>query len=254
MNLHHLVELKYVSALAIFCVAILAAWVPFRQRLQTTRGYAFPRSEALASGVFLGAGLIHMLGDASDEFLHLHVHYPMAFLLAGISFLTLLLLEHYATEIAHHNKASSFSLAILAFVMLSIHSLFAGAALGLGKTFSTTILILIAIIAHKWAASFSLAIQLNKSSQPFKTNLIYFALFVLMTPIGIILGDQISHVSAQHNFIQPVFTALAAGTFLYIGTLHGLKRSVMIERCCNLRDFSFVIIGFALMAVVALWT
>jgi hypothetical protein len=39
-----------------------------------------------------------------------------------------------------------------------------------------------------------------------------------------------------------------------LGTLHGLERCVMVERCCNLRDFSFVIIGFLLMASVAMYT
>lgn len=252
--MHDLTTLKLFSAVLIFVIAIIAAWPPFRQRLKTLTGKDFPRSEALASGVFLGAGLIHMLGDASSEFTQLHVQYPLAFLLAGISFLSLLLLEHYATEISHEHQPSILSMSTLAFIMLSIHSLFAGAALGLTKSLSTTILILIAIIAHKWAASFSLAVQLNKSQNSLKTNMIYFGLFAFMAPLGILLGEQITHITTQHNFIEPVFTALAAGTFLYIGTLHGLKRSILVERCCNLRDFSFVIIGFALMAVVAIWT
>ena len=107
---------------------------------------------------------------------------------------------------------------------------------------STAALILIAILAHKWAASFSLAVQINKSTLSLKTGVLSFAVFAIMTPIGILLGNTVADLAGQ-NAIEPLFTAMAAGTFLYIGTLHGLKRSVMVERCCNLRDFSFVIIG-----------
>ena len=252
--MHSLNQFKEFSAVLTLVVAVVAGWIPFRQHLKTLKGKEFPRSEALASGVFLGAGLIHMLSGASSEFEKLNVHYPFAFLLAGFSFLSLLLLEHYASEVKHHETISSPAIATLAVIMLSVHSLFAGAALGLSNSITTSLLILVAIIAHKWAASFSLAVQLNKSRQPIKRQLVYFAIFAVMTPIGILLGEQVANISNHHNYIEPIFTSLAAGTFLYIGTLHGLKRSVMIERCCNLRDFSYVIAGFSLMAIVAIWT
>ena len=75
-----------------------------------------------------------------------------------------------------------------------------------------------------------------------------------MTPLGIYFGDVISTSLAEHTLIQPIFSSIAAGTFLYLGTLHGLSRSFMIEKCCNLKNFTYVIIGFSLMAVVAIWT
>lgn len=246
-------EIKFFSAILTLIVAVIAAWLPFHQRLQTTTGHEFPRGEALACGVFLGAGLIHMLGSAAHRFDQLGFNYPFAFLICGVSFLSLLLLEHFGTEIQAHGQKNSTSIVIVAFLLLSIHSLFAGAALGLSKGFATTILILIAIIAHKWAASFSLAVQINKSSMRVSAGVIYFAIFAVMAPLGILLGNSISQL-AQHNLAEPVFASIAAGTFLYIGTLHGLKRAVMIDRCCNLKDFIFVIVGFVLMAVVAIWT
>lgn len=249
-----LASLKIIFAVIILAIAVAAGWIPFRKKLLTLDGRDFPRGEALASGVFLGAGLIHMLGDSSHNFNAMGVTYPLAFLLAGISFLTLLYLEHLSGEFREHQNAQSPSIAILAVIMLSVHSLFEGAALGLSKNFSTTLLIFIAIIAHKWAASFSLAVQINKSALRWKEGLLYFAIFCIIGPLGILLGDSINQLSSLHNFWQPALTAIAAGTFLYIGTLHGLKRSVMVERCCNLHDFSYVIFGFVLMAVVAIWT
>lgn len=38
-----------------------------------------------------------------------------------------------------------------------------------------------------------------------------------------------------------------------MGTLHGLERSILIKDCCNTKQYTFVIIGFALMAIVAIW-
>ena len=247
-------SLKTLSIFLVLIVAVVAGWIPFKKKLNSLKGHDFPRGEALASGIFLGAGLIHMLGDAADGFSKAGFDYPMAFLLCGISFLALLLLEHWGTEVKHHEGGSSTTIAVLATVMLAIHSLFAGAALGISQQTGAVVLILIAILAHKWAASFSLAIQINKSKLSFNTGLTCFIIFVLMTPLGILLGNGLIHSAIGGTLIKPVFLALAAGTFLYIGTLHGLKRSVMVERCCNLRDFSFVILGFALMAVVAIWT
>lgn len=247
-----LYQLKLSFAIIILAITVIAGWIPFHKRLKTLTGHEFPRGEALASGVFLGAGLIHMLGDAANQFQQIGVTYPLAFLLCGISFLVLLSLEHLGGEMREHGSATS--IAILAVIMLSIHSLFEGAALGLSKQLSTGLLIFFAIIAHKWAASFSLAVQINKSALKLSRGLIYFIIFGLMTPVGIFLGNAVTQITGQHNYLEPIFTAIAAGTFLYIGTLHGLKRSVMVERCCNLHDFGFVIFGFGLMAFVALYT
>ena len=73
---------------------------------------------------------------------------------------------------------------------------------------------------------------------------VLFGCFVLMTPIGILFGQGLQTHMSSFPILEPTFTALAAGTFLYLGTLHGLKRAVMVEQCCNLKHFSFVILGF----------
>ena len=74
-----------------------------------------------------------------------------------------------------------------------------------------------------------------------------------MTPLGIGIGWYVGRDVSTHSFVDPLLMAISAGTFLYLGTLHGLERCVMVQRCCNLRDFSFVIVGFLLMAAVAVY-
>ncbi|MDF2690251.1 MAG: zinc transporter [Gammaproteobacteria bacterium] len=248
-----LIHFKIVSALLIFVMTIVAGFVPFSKRLKSLQGHEFPIGEALACGVFLGAGLIHMLGDASQAFTSLGYHYPFAFLISGCCFLFLLLLEHIGTELNHHRQGNAPAIALLAVIMLSIHALLAGTALGLSRDLAGVFIILLAILAHKWAESFSLSVQINKTTLSIKSSLIIFFIFSIMTPLGIMLGSSIASMSSLHPLLEPIFSALAAGTFIYIGTLHGLSRSAMIQ-CCNLKHFSFLILGFVLMAVVAIWT
>jgi len=171
-----------------------------------------------------------------------------------VMFLFLLLLEHVGREIAVHKGESSGAFAVLATLMLSVHAFLMGAALGLSGSFSVALVILLAIVAHKWAESFSLSIQINKSSFSLKVNLILFCLFALMTPLGIVLGVSATTTLQQYPLLEPTVTALAAGTFLYLGTLHGLENATLITRCCDLKRFWFVILGFAIMAIVAIWT
>ncbi|WP_108649612.1 ZIP family metal transporter [Dongshaea marina] len=245
---------KLISVLLILLVTVLAGLYPFLRKFREGHGPEFPAAEALASGVFLGAGLIHMLGDASGDFAGQGIEYPVAFLLAGLMFLLLLWFEHLGREYYEHDGSRSPAFAILAVVLLSVHSLLAGTALGLSGSFSVMVMILIAILAHKWAASFALAVQLSKSSMSLAKGIAWFCLFAVMVPLGVLMGSMVLRHMESYPLLEPIFNSLAAGTFLYLGTLHGLKQAIMVEKCCNLKNFSFVILGFTLMAVVAIWT
>jgi len=245
--------LKIIIALTIFVITLVAGWYPFQRKKIKPQHHDFPIGESLASGIFLGAGLLHMLSDSSRSFDRLGYTYPIAFLLAGSTFLLFLLLEHIGRELYHHQGEKHPAFALLAVIMLSIHALLAGAALGLSTVYTVVVALFFAIIVHKWAASFALAIKINKSDLSPKMGKVYFAMFSVMTPIGILLGDLVTNSLDHYVHFAPVFAALAAGTFLYLGTLHGLDRAVMIKQCCSLKYFCYMLIGFALMALLALW-
>ena len=246
--------IKAVSVFLVFIMTCLSAVYPYIKRYRLSQAVTSPLGEALAAGVFLGAGLMHMLADASNSFGVLHVDYPIAYLLAGAMFLILLLIEHVGKEIFAHPKEGSHTiLALLAALMLSLHSFLAGSALGLSSSLSVFFLVLIAILAHKSAASFALAVKLNQSNLRLSTSLIIFAFFALMVPFGAFFGWVVATKWSTYPMLDPVFNALAAGTFIYLGTLHGLRNFVKDE-CCDLRQFFLVIFGFALMALVAIWT
>ena len=245
------VTLKLFFALSIVAVILLAGWYPFKKRLTKDAHLDFPVGETLATGVFLGAALLHMLPESNTIFISMGYTYPFAYLITGITFLLFLWLEHLGKELYHHHDAAHPAFAILAWLMLSIHSLVLGTALGFSNEYSLVIMLFLAIITHKWAESFAIAVQLNKSSLTTAKSIVFFLIFALMTPLGIGIGWYFGHGVSTHTLCDPILIALSAGTFLYLGTLHGLERCVMVERCCNLRDFSFVIIGFLLMAAVA---
>lgn len=245
-------SLKLLFALAIVAVILAAGWYPFKKKDTHKEGHVdFLIGETLATGVFLGAALMHMLPEANDLFISMGYHYPFAFIITGAVFLFFLWFEHLGKELYHHQDTNHPAFAILAWGMLSIHSLMVGAALGLNHNNSLVIMLFLAIITHKWAESFAIAIQLNKSSLSRLKSILFFLTFSMMTPIGIFIGWYCGRGIETHSLFDPILIAASAGTFLYLGTLHGLERCVMVERCCNLRDFSYVIIGFLLMGSVA---
>ncbi|MDF1757813.1 MAG: ZIP family metal transporter [Legionellaceae bacterium] len=246
-------DLKLFFSLSIFIVIIIAGWYPFKKRLKNDHA-DFPIGETLATGVFLGAALLHLLPEADSMLNKMGYKYPFAYLLCGLTFLIFLWFEHLGKELYQHKNSQHPSFALLAWIMLSIHSLVLATALGFSDNYSIAIMLYLAIITHKWAESFAISVQLNKSSLPNKINVILFTVFSLMTPVGVYLGWYLEHEFTTNSMVDPILVSVSAGTFLYLGTLHGLERCVMVQRCCNLKYFSFVIIGFLLMASVALYT
>lgn len=245
--------LKLLFASVILIITLIAGWYPFRKRVKSQKGFDFPIGESFATGIFLGAGLLHMLPESQTLFHTLNTDYPLAFVLAGATFLSFLWLEHLGREIYAHHQENHPAFALIALSMLSIHSILSGIAIGISEDYSILFMLFFAIISHKWAASFAIAVHLNKAKMKTRHRVYFFLCFSMMSPLGIMLGTLVGNEHYHETFYEAVFSALAAGTFLYLGTLHGLERGVMIKRCCNLRDFSFVIIGFAIMAILALY-
>ncbi len=248
-------NLNLFFAFSVFIMTLAAGYFPFKKRLTEEKHAEFPIGETLGTGVFLGAALLHMLPESQALFQKMGYDYPLALLITGIVFLLFLWFEHLGEVLYHRHDHHTIhpAFALIAWVMLSLHSLVLGTALGLSQEYSMQIMLFLAIIAHKWAESFAIAVQLNKSTLHAKAAMTLFLGFACMTPLGIAIGWHFGRDVSTNSFIDPLLMAVSAGTFLYLGTLHGLERCVMVQRCCNLRDFSFVIVGFLLMAAVAIY-
>lgn len=235
------IELKAISLVTVFIVPLIAGIIPISLDKQD-RVFAFVKGEAFAAGVFLGAGLIHMLGNALEFAKKANTKNETVLMFVGIAFLSMLLLEHVSRHFATNDKKF---LPIIATLILCLHSLAEGVALGMANYDKTIMIVLIAILSHKWAAGFALAALLVKH---LKKVWLPYLLFTIMTPLGIIIGHYL--ILDMNTQINVFAYAFAAGSFLYIGTLHGLKQAVMIDRCCDLKTFIWAIIGFIFMALI----
>lgn len=236
-----LINLKILAFSAVFLVSGIAGAIPLVLKKQD-KTYAFNEGEAFACGIFLGAGLLHMLNHALNAAIVANVSSRNVLLCMVVSFLAMLLLEHISRYYADHNKKL---LPLLATAILCLHSVAEGVALGMARSSETLMVVLVAILSHKWAAGFALAVLLAKR---LKTAWPAYLFFASMTPLGIFYGNNLMH---WHNDTIGIYAhAIAAGSFLYIGTLHGLKQAVLVDRCCDLKTFIWVLVGFTSMALI----
>ena len=99
-------------------------------------------------------------------------------------------------------------------IALGLHSFFEGLALGLGDTIGRTLVMLGAILVHKWAESLSLGISFVRAKTD-KTNFIAMSIvFGIISPLGVVIGWVLSE--SNYEIIQGIFLALSTGTFLYV--------------------------------------
>lgn len=254
---------KYIALVVIFFTGILGGLSARKVSKSKQSAVLFSLGNSFAGGVFLGAGLIHMLPDAQATFSTMgDTGYPWSVLICCLGFLLILFLEKVLLNKEHANTDTSVHLTpkvslypYILMLVLSLHSLITGIALGTEKVVSQTLIILLAVLAHKGTAAFALGISLLKSSIPMHRVVFMLISFSLMTSIGILLGMGLLEVLSDQSALifEGVFDALAAGTFLYIALLDILNDE-FAEKKRLLLKFSMVSLGFSVMAIVAIWT
>jgi len=180
-------------------------------------------SNAFSGGLFLGIGLFHVLPEGDEKIREKWPKLPWAYFIAFLSYALILFVEkvlmdshellnnHFdhdennnsIEEIENkikeidenekdkvliekeiHNSNSSFNLTpyILLFA-LGFHGLFEGIALGVQSEISGTISLLIAIAAHKWAASLTLGISFVKAEVKSTQFYIMIGIFASIGPL-----------------------------------------------------------------------
>lgn len=220
----------------------------------------FSWGSALAGGVFLGAGLIHLLPDAAQglgQYFH-GLDYPLAFALCAVGFLSILLLEKvicagWETE-PDGPKAAAGPMAFILTAVLSFHSLLAGLALGAESTLAGSLAIFFAIVAHKGSAGFALGVGLQRAGVAGRRRWTALTLFCLSTPFGILAGAGLAFLASgpSGRLVEAVFDSLAAGTFLYIAVLDIIQEE-FFQPTDRWPKFLLLVIGLVGMALLALW-
>jgi zinc transporter ZupT len=103
---------------------------------------------------------------------------------------------------------------IIVLCAIGFHGLFAGISIGIGENLNDTLIIIIAILAHKWAAALSLGVTFIKLFVPNKQFYILMIIFALITPVGTVIGLIVKQSS--NEFVEAIFLSVSSGTFFYL--------------------------------------
>ncbi len=254
-----LIYYKALAGLLIFVASLVAVIYPIRKHLLSGHSEPLELGEAFASGIFLGVAFFHMLPASISSFQRLwpNTQYPLAELICILGFILLLFLERLSLMTCsnrNHNHVASIP-SILT-IMLIIHELIEGTALGINTTFTQAFMLFVAIIAHKGSASFALCVTLMRHKIPLKKILAIVIFFSLVTPLGIFLGETLNSLShlPSGQLLEAIFNAFATGSFFYMSTLHHVqfhKRAA--EESHGMLEFLFLVIGLGLMGLIAVW-
>ena len=207
--------------------------------------------ESLAGGVFLGAGLAHLLNDAFSE-LYNESTYPIAPAVAACTFMLLSGIEMYTyseQDAANDNDAMDAEYSetpdleaqpesepqnkkkkrkffgetnekmtistISLYIIMDVHSVIEGLAMGIMFTWGTLIALFCAVVGHKPVEALALSVIVLKNKPTKVTFWILITIYALMAPIGIAIGIFLLR-SIQNNLVLGIISSFSAGTFLYV--------------------------------------
>ena len=252
-------EFKWFSVFLICFVAILGGCYPLIKREKSRSAYGLPAGESFTAGVFLALSLfimlpagLHLFGKSYPQ-----VNYPLAVIFVVTTFLSLLALEQFSKKLKKLEHAESGLsgpiVPIIMTVMIAIPSFLLGAAIGISENLAAEF-ILIAVLVHKSSAGFGFALTMVRSTLTRAQTYMLYCLFAVSTPLGIVVGADIIEFLRGDTMVivKAVILSLAAGVFLYMSTVHGLRRTPLVEHCSGVKGFSLMFLGLIITALVRL--
>lgn len=199
------------AALAHFLVILFSGALPLTWKLE---GRFFDVFLSFGAGALLSAAFLHMIPSAIPALGESTGFY----LLCGYMVMTVI--ERFT--MAHpcgEEACPSHRIGIVALFGLSVHSVIAGMALGVGLSgaveLTTSLALLAAILVHKVPETLALMSLLAISGFTGTRGLGMLLVFAFMGPSGILLGAMIGGHNA--TFLSAAL-AVSAGTFLYIAS------------------------------------
>ena len=250
----------------IFFVAFLCGVVPYiLKEINLPKGI-FESITALSGGVLLGAALFHIFPEGVLAFSGNEDHQDASGSTESIVFVVLIGLAVFGllvfiegavgslyknkTEYFVESKASSY----LLLGSLSVHSVFAGMALGLesGTGESAFSAILFSILSHKGVAAFALGAAFVKKSIKTILGIAFVVLFSAMTPLGFLFGSFLEEIFGGFfsKATNGVFLSIAGGTFIYISIIDFIKKYSGGSKKNGFVYVFLFIIGTVLMAAL----
>lgn len=249
---------KLIAASIIIAVTLVGGLLPIWVRSENRKLKLLIYGEAFARGVFIGAALLHLWPEAQEHFAMLSQEqssfFTNSYLWVGLSLFGLIAIERFSKGLMQKGSVSSAQFSsYLLILLLSIHSIVAGAALGIATILSGFFIIFIAIVAHKGADAFVLAVSMQNQGLKQSTMYKVMLIFSLMTPLGMFGAAYIHNYlhSTSGLLLEGIIDSITAGTFIYIALFdHSCTQETKIKANKKVK-LTYSLIGFCNMALVA---
>jgi len=152
-------------------------------------------------------------------------------------------------EVSHHNMRS-----MILVLALSLHHLFEGLTIGLQKSITLLVTLVIAIMCHEAIISFSVGLNFVKCKYSLKKHLVTTLLVSLIMPIGEAIGIVMSEIGSESDALElasGVLQAFSAGTFLFV-TFFEIFQEEISPHDTSMGKVTSAFIGFIVMALLML--
>ncbi|XP_063213110.1 zinc transporter ZIP1 [Chroicocephalus ridibundus] len=237
-----------------------------------------------AGGVFLGTCLLDLLPDylasisAALEGLRVTLQFPLPEFILAMGFFLVLVLEQVAMVQQEPSAAAEETRALLPttasiqtppsssspsprvpavpggamragllVLALALHAVLEGLALGLQEGEGAVLRVCLALLLHKCAVAFSLALKLLGGRLRPPAVAACLLLFAMMSPLGVGLGTVVAAgAGPRQRLCRGVLEGLAAGTFLYITFLEILPQELGVAQH-RVPKVLLLLAGFALV-------
>lgn len=133
---------------------------------------------------------------------------------------------------------------------LALHSVLEGLALGLQEAEGAVLRVCLALLLHKCAVAFSLALKLLRGRLRAPAVVACLVLFAMMSPLGVGLGTAVAAgAGPRQRLCRGVLEGLASGTFLYITFLEILPQELGVPQQ-RVPKVILLLAGFALVTAI----
>ncbi|KAM9214852.1 LOW QUALITY PROTEIN: zinc transporter ZIP1 [Leptosomus discolor] len=133
---------------------------------------------------------------------------------------------------------------------LALHAVLEGLALGLQEAEGAVLRVCLALLLHKCAVAFSLALKLLRGRLRAPAVAACLVLFAMMSPLGVGLGTVVAAgAGLRQRLCRGVLEGLAAGTFLYITFLEILPQELGVPQH-RVPKVILLLAGFALVTAI----
>ena len=104
---------------------------------------------------------------------------------------------------------------------------------------------------HQGLTAFALGSSLHHASLSCGLTTLLAAVFVLATPLGILVGAALS--TSDLGAWSHLVMAAAAGTFVYVALCEVMPRELQSKRAPRGAQLASMLAGYAMMAVLKIW-